>query len=64
MCSLDGRYSGLGSGYSEKQSVSRSVLETERNSAEKQGPFPGLGRKYTGVAVCIITVPDVSGSGF
>ena len=34
---LDGRYSGLASGYSEIQSVSRSFLNTEKYRAEIQG---------------------------
>ena len=38
---LDGRYSGLASGYSEIQSVSRSFLNTEKYRAKIQGSLHG-----------------------
>jgi hypothetical protein len=46
MWSLDGRYSGLASGYSEIQSVSRSFLNTEKYRAKIQGSLHGCSVHY------------------
>ena len=43
---LDGRYSGLASGYSEIQSVSRSFLNTEKYRAKIQGSLHGCSVHY------------------